>query len=211
MATDRYDINISGVGVVLADAQDAYETLVQSLRTATPGYGVAAWQNAHLYSDNALVKPIIANGHFYKATPGGTSGGSAPNFPTDGTTVTDGVGALVWTDQGVIGTAPAGTLAHTSSAAEDAADVPARAAHRVGSSSSWTTAPARSWTPSRRRWPTTPPSCSTRAARCPTRFLPGISTARTSRASTGSARSRPRPASRLSRAPRTSSRRSPPN
>ncbi len=123
--TDRYDINVSGVGVSAADATSAYETAVQALRAATPGYGVAAWTNAHTYSTNDLVKPIIANGHFYKATPGGTSGGSAPAFPTNGGTVTDGVGALVWTDQGLIGFAPTGTLAHTAALAEDAADVPA--------------------------------------------------------------------------------------
>jgi hypothetical protein len=119
--TDRYDINISGTGVVAADAITAYEDFVAAVRAVTPGYGVADWDDAHAYSLNDLIKP--GNGHYYKATTAGTSGGARPTFPTNGGTVGDGVGALVWTDQGVAGTGPTGTLSHTSGTSETAEEV----------------------------------------------------------------------------------------
>lgn len=121
--SDRYDVNVSGTGVVADDAVTAFEDFVAALRAATPGYGVAAWQAAHAYSEDDLVHPIIANGHFYKCTTAGTSGASAPAFPTSGGVVGDGVGDLEWTDQGLIGTAPTGSLQHTEGTTESAEDV----------------------------------------------------------------------------------------
>lgn len=121
--TDTYDVNISGGGVGASDAQGAFEDFVTALRALTPGYGVAAWTATHAYSLNDLVHPVVSNGHFYKATTAGTSGAAAPAFPTNGGTVGDGLGALVWTDQGLIGSAPAGTFSHSEATAESAADV----------------------------------------------------------------------------------------
>lgn len=121
--TDTYDVNISGSGVPASDAQTAFEDYVAALRVVTPGYGVAAWQATHAYSEDDLVRPIVANGHFYKCTTAGTSGGSAPAFPTNGGTVGDGIGALVWTDQGLIGQAPTGTFRHVEGTTEAAEDV----------------------------------------------------------------------------------------
>jgi len=118
--SDTYDVNVSGSGVPSADAQTAFEDFVTALRAVTPGYGVAAWQATHAYSLDDLVHPVVANGHFYKATTAGTSGGAAPVFPTDGGTVGDGIGALVWTDQGLIGSAPTGTFRHNEATSETA-------------------------------------------------------------------------------------------
>lgn len=120
--TDTYDVNISGGGVGASDAQGAFEDFVTALRALTPGYGVAAWQAGHAYSLNDLVHPVTSNGHFYKATTAGTSAGSEPVYPTNGGTVTNGV-ALIWTDQGLIGTAPNGTFRHVEGTAEAAEDV----------------------------------------------------------------------------------------
>jgi hypothetical protein len=64
---------------------------------------IAAWQANHAYSLNALVQPVAPNGHYYKATTGGTSAAvTEPTWPTNGTTVADGADTLVWTDQGLL-------------------------------------------------------------------------------------------------------------
>ena len=52
------------------------------------------------YITDDVVIPVAANGHYYKCTVGGTSGASAPTWPTDGTTVTDGT--VTWLDMGLI-------------------------------------------------------------------------------------------------------------
>lgn len=120
---DTYSANVSGSGIPAGDAQTAFEDFVTALRAVTPGYGVAAWQAGHAYSLNDLAHPVVSNGHFYKATTAGTSGGSAPVFPTNGGTVGDGVGLLVWTDQGLIGTEPTGTFSHNEATSETAEGV----------------------------------------------------------------------------------------
>lgn len=64
---------------------------------------ISAWTTAHAYSLNDLVVPTTANGHYYKATTAGTSDAATePTWPTNGTTVADGLGALIWTDQGLL-------------------------------------------------------------------------------------------------------------
>lgn len=44
---------------------------------------------------------VTAGTHSYRATSSGMSGVSAPAFPTDGTSVSDGVGGLTWKDVGL--------------------------------------------------------------------------------------------------------------
>lgn len=51
---------------------------------------VPAWQAAHAYTSGAIIEPVSRNGYLYRATVAGTSGASAPSFPTSvGGTVTD--------------------------------------------------------------------------------------------------------------------------
>ena len=47
---------------------------------------------------NALVHPIVANGHYYKVTTAGTTAATSPTWPTNGATVTSGT--AVFTDMG---------------------------------------------------------------------------------------------------------------
>lgn len=59
---------------------------------------VSGWQNGHVYSLGALVQPVaVPNGHYFKVTTAGTSGGSEPTWNL-GTTTTDNT--VTWTDQG---------------------------------------------------------------------------------------------------------------
>lgn len=55
----------------------------------------AAWAGTTAYAVGAQ---IVDTGHLYMATVAGTSGSSAPTWPTDGTTVTDGT--VTWKDLG---------------------------------------------------------------------------------------------------------------
>jgi hypothetical protein len=59
---------------------------------------LTTWSSAVSYSLNSRVRPTTANGHWYLCTVGGTSGGSEPTWPTNGSTVTDGT--ATWEDQG---------------------------------------------------------------------------------------------------------------
>jgi len=63
---------------------------------------ISVWVAATAYSVGDLVKPTVANGHYYRCKVAGTSGGTQPTWPTGGTDVADGQGALVWTDKGTV-------------------------------------------------------------------------------------------------------------
>jgi hypothetical protein len=63
---------------------------------------IDAWVTATAYSIGDLVKPTVANGHYYRCKAAGTSGAVQPTWPTDGTDVADGEGNLVWTDKGTV-------------------------------------------------------------------------------------------------------------
>ncbi len=52
------------------------------------------------YAVGDVVIPATPNTHWYMATAAGTSAASAPTFPTDGSTVTDGT--VTWQDMGLI-------------------------------------------------------------------------------------------------------------
>jgi len=61
------------------------------------------WAASQPYAAGNLIAP--GNGHYYQCTVGGSSGASAPTWPTDGSTVTDG--GATWQDMGT--TLPADT------------------------------------------------------------------------------------------------------
>jgi hypothetical protein len=58
----------------------------------------AAVSTAYVVGD--VVVPATPNDHWYMATVAGTSAGTAPTWPTDGSTVTDGT--VTWQDMGLI-------------------------------------------------------------------------------------------------------------
>lgn len=70
-----------------------------------------AWQASFAYSLGDIIRPTSANAHLYQATVGGTSGSSAPTFPTGGGTVADG--AVTWQD---LGAATAALLTNSATA-----------------------------------------------------------------------------------------------
>ena len=62
------------------------------------GPGAPSWQASHAYAlDAEIIDPA---GHIQKATTAGTSGTDIPDFNDEGSTTPDGMGTLVWTDQG---------------------------------------------------------------------------------------------------------------
>ncbi len=58
------------------------------------------WQASQAYIVHDLVKPTAANGHLYEAQSIGTTAGTEPIWPTDGSTVTDA--GVVWLDLGTV-------------------------------------------------------------------------------------------------------------
>lgn len=69
--------------------------LMGDVSSAVPS-GAPVWQTTHAYILGDTVRPSVANNYFYECTTAGTSGGSAPTWPTTlGTTVNDG--SVVWT------------------------------------------------------------------------------------------------------------------
>jgi hypothetical protein len=75
-------------------------TLLTSFGAPAAASAIAAWAASTAYSQNDLRRPLsVLNGHNYKCTTAGTSGGSQPTWPTDGSSVNDGT--AVWADQGI--------------------------------------------------------------------------------------------------------------
>lgn len=79
-------------------------------RTFTPATAIP-WAASWAYSLGDITRPVSSNSHLYQCTTAGTSGSSAPTFPTGGGTVTDGT--AVWTDLGTSATAVAMSVAAT--------------------------------------------------------------------------------------------------
>lgn len=85
---------------------DVYDpTAPQNYRTiiyVAEGGRVRQWGQNTSYTVGVVVRPLAVNGHIYKCTVAGTSGGTEPTWPTDGSPVTDG--QVTWQDIGLIGT-----------------------------------------------------------------------------------------------------------
>lgn len=67
---------------------------------ATAGLSAATWTATATLSLGAFIVPSTPNQHYYEVTTAGTTGASAPTFPVNGTTVTDG--SAVLKDRGLI-------------------------------------------------------------------------------------------------------------
>jgi len=94
-------------GSVDADGTAAWLDMgeIQDIGIAfAPGTGVDGemWVGSATYALGDLVIPTEPNGHYYKALAADDAGATEPTWPTDGTTVADGAGDLVWQDMGMI-------------------------------------------------------------------------------------------------------------
>jgi hypothetical protein len=81
--------NPTGVRKISAVTVSSYE-----------GDNAVAWAGTTAKALGAVVKPTSANNHWYMCTTAGTTAGSEPTWPTNGSTVTDGT--VVWRDMGLI-------------------------------------------------------------------------------------------------------------
>jgi hypothetical protein len=87
---------ITGTGYSAGGAAIASPTITE---TAANSWGLT-WASAHAYVLGDVVKPSGGNGFLYMCVQAGTSGGSAPTFPTVvGETVTDNT--VIWANMGV--------------------------------------------------------------------------------------------------------------
>jgi len=106
-------VNTAGVIAITAKNHGPEGNWIKIAVLAGPGFAPASvtvtdygtvWAATTAYSTGVFVQPATANGYYYKATTGGTSGGSAPAFPTTlGTTVSDGT--VTWTCWGTLSSA----------------------------------------------------------------------------------------------------------
>ena len=58
------------------------------------GYAATAFQTSHAYTLGAVLRPLTPNGHWYMVTVAGTTAGSEPTYPTNGSTVVSGTATL---------------------------------------------------------------------------------------------------------------------
>ena len=78
----------------------AYRDISAVTVTRNNGDDAADWAATTAIALGAYRVPTVANEHFYKCTAAGTTGGVAPTWPTDGSTVVDGT--VTWQDMGTI-------------------------------------------------------------------------------------------------------------
>lgn len=98
------DGSIAATGQVTGSAGRPVEwgrLLTIGKQTFASTQAISSWVANHAYALNDLVVPTSANGHYYKATTGGTSDMTTePTWVTNGGTNADGT--VVWTDQGLL-------------------------------------------------------------------------------------------------------------
>jgi hypothetical protein len=78
----------------------AYRAISAVTVARVNGEDAATWAATTAKALGDYVVPTTANQHFYKCTAAGTTAASAPTWPTDGSTVTDGT--VTWQDMGPI-------------------------------------------------------------------------------------------------------------
>ncbi|HET9953603.1 MAG TPA: hypothetical protein VFQ61_03820 [Polyangiaceae bacterium] len=107
-------------------------TLATSLNGTVTDGGITwttvgiSWAATTAFTTGKLAIPATPNGYYYKATTGGTTGGSAPTWPTTvGATVVDG--SVTWTNMGTAPAIPQSTLLAVGTYGYDAAGYLAQA------------------------------------------------------------------------------------
>lgn len=86
--------------IVGAYVELAHRNVSSLVVSRTAGIDAAAWQATTPITLNGYRIPTTPNGHFYKCTAEGTTAGTEPTWPTDGSTVVDGT--VTWQDMGLI-------------------------------------------------------------------------------------------------------------
>lgn len=94
--------NLAAIGQAGSSGGKLTVTSVPLTSSFTPAFPV--WSATTSISVNSIVQPTVANGHYYKAIQGGTTGSSQPTFPTGtGQQVADG--SCIWQEAGLTNTA----------------------------------------------------------------------------------------------------------
>ena len=94
--------NLAAIGAGASSGGTSTTTAVIITSTFVPAF--PTWSATTAFSTNSVVTPTVANGHYYKAVQGGTTGSVQPTFPTGtGQQVADG--AILWQEAGLTNTA----------------------------------------------------------------------------------------------------------
>lgn len=94
--------NLAAIGQANSSGGTCTTTSVPITSSFVPAF--PTWGATILYNTNSIVQPSPANGHYYKAVQGGTSGAAQPAFPTGtGQQVADG--SVIWQEAGGTNTA----------------------------------------------------------------------------------------------------------
>ena len=94
--------NLAAIGQANSSGGTSTTTAVPVTSSFVPAF--PTWGATILFNTNSIVQPSPANGHYYKAVQGGTSGAAQPTFPTGtGQQVADG--SVIWQEAGGTNTA----------------------------------------------------------------------------------------------------------
>lgn len=105
------DLSFDGAGFAGGGDGDLHQvplttgpvTVGLSNDASTLGIPVDTWQAGHVYVDSPIPDEVVEAGHLWYALPGGTSGGSRPDFEGNiGGTVTDN--DITWNDNSAVPT-----------------------------------------------------------------------------------------------------------
>lgn len=104
----RGETTTTAAGTSVAWSATAYKGMivplghpsVSSLTVTTPGAAATTFATTAAVALNDLIKPTTPNGRYYKVVTAGTTAGTEPTWPTNGTTVTSGTAVLK--DMGVV-------------------------------------------------------------------------------------------------------------